>query len=53
MEVIPPGLDIESRLAALQAQNQRAPDQLGRDAFLQLLVSQLSHQDPLSPINDQ
>ena len=25
------------------------PDALGRDAFLQLLTTQLSHQDPLQP----
>jgi flagellar basal-body rod modification protein FlgD len=28
-------------------------DQLGRDAFLQLLVAQLRYQDPLSPTNPQ
>jgi len=27
--------------------------QLGRDQFLQLLVAQLTHQDPLEPIKDQ
>jgi flagellar basal-body rod modification protein FlgD len=53
MEVIPTGLDIEGRLAALQAENARAPDQLGREAFLQLLIAQLSHQDPLEPMKDQ
>jgi len=36
MDFIPTGLDIESRLAALQAENQTAPDQLGREAFLEL-----------------
>jgi flagellar basal-body rod modification protein FlgD len=29
-----------------------ATDQLGRDAFLQLLTTQLSHQDPLAPQAD-
>jgi flagellar basal-body rod modification protein FlgD len=29
-----------------------APDQLGRDAFLQLLTTQLAHQDPLQPQAD-
>jgi flagellar basal-body rod modification protein FlgD len=53
MELIPTGLDIESRLAALQAENQGAPDQLGREAFLELLISQLANQDPLSPMKDQ
>jgi flagellar basal-body rod modification protein FlgD len=53
MEIIPTGFDIESRLAALQAENERAPDQLGREAFLELLISQLSHQDPLEPMKDQ
>lgn len=27
-------------------------DQLGRDAFLKLLVTQLQHQDPTSPMAD-
>ena len=26
---------------------------LGRDSFLKLLVTQLSHQDPMSPVNDK
>jgi flagellar basal-body rod modification protein FlgD len=30
----------------------RATDALGRDAFLQLLTTQLSHQDPLQPQGD-
>lgn len=29
-----------------------ASDELGKDAFLKLLVAQLSNQDPLSPMND-
>ncbi|TCO79945.1 flagellar hook capping FlgD N-terminal domain-containing protein [Marinisporobacter balticus] len=28
-------------------------DTLGKDAFLQLLVTQLSHQDPLNPVEDK
>lgn len=30
----------------------KADDQLGRDAFLQLLTTQLAHQDPLEPQAD-
>ena len=30
----------------------KASDQLGRDAFLQLLTTQLAHQDPLEPQAD-
>ena len=30
----------------------KATDALGRDAFLQLLTTQLSHQDPLQPQGD-
>jgi flagellar basal-body rod modification protein FlgD len=30
----------------------RATDALGRDAFLQLLTTQLAHQDPLQPQGD-
>jgi flagellar basal-body rod modification protein FlgD len=30
----------------------RSDDGLGRDAFLQLLVTQLQHQDPTSPMDD-
>lgn len=49
---IPGSLSIDNRLAALAAENQRAPGQLGREAFLDLLVSQLANQDPLSPLQD-
>src|SRR5690554_352678 len=28
-------------------------DAMGKDAFLQLLVNQLRHQDPLSPVDDK
>jgi flagellar basal-body rod modification protein FlgD len=30
----------------------KAPDTLGRDAFLNLLVTQLQHQDPTQPMAD-
>jgi len=49
---IPGALSIENRLASLQAEEQTAPDELGRQAFLDLLVSQLSNQDPLAPLQD-
>ena len=32
--------------------NRLSSDALGRDAFLQLLTTQLSHQDPLQPQGD-
>jgi flagellar basal-body rod modification protein FlgD len=34
------------------ASTQSAPDPLGRNAFLNLLVTQLQHQDPLQPQAD-
>jgi flagellar basal-body rod modification protein FlgD len=38
--------------AAAPASSTAAPDPLGRDAFLNLLVTQLQHQDPLQPQAD-
>lgn len=32
--------------------SETAPDVVGKDAFLQLLVAQLAHQDPLSPMDN-
>jgi flagellar basal-body rod modification protein FlgD len=52
MDLVPPGFDIESRLAALQSEQQHAPGELGREAFLELLIGQLTNQDPLSPMQD-
>jgi flagellar basal-body rod modification protein FlgD len=49
---IPSSLSIDNRLAALNADHTRANDQLGRDSFLNLLVTQLENQDPLSPLQD-
>jgi flagellar basal-body rod modification protein FlgD len=49
---IPASLDIVSRLAARESEGQSAPGELGRDAFLELLVNQLTNQDPLSPLQD-
>jgi flagellar basal-body rod modification protein FlgD len=40
--------DAASGLAAATAQNQA----LGKDAFMKLLVAQISHQDPLKPMDD-
>lgn len=49
---IPDALSIENRLAAMEAASQSERGELGRDAFLELLVSQLANQDPLSPLKD-
>lgn len=38
--------------AAAGASTTAKPDPLGRDAFLNLLVTQLQHQDPLQPQAD-
>ena len=38
--------------AAETPKNRLSSDALGRDAFLQLLTTQLAHQDPLQPQGD-
>lgn len=38
--------------ASTQSTQPRKDDGLGRDAFLQLLVTQMSHQNPLQPQED-
>ena len=38
--------------AADTQKNRLSSDALGRDAFLQLLTTQLAHQDPLQPQSD-
>ena len=38
--------------AATTTTTDRAKEQLGRDAFMQLLTTQLAHQDPLKPQDD-
>ena len=32
---------------------QRDPSALGKDEFLKLLITQLKHQDPISPVDDK
>jgi len=49
---IPDSFDIVNRLAERDAAQARAPNELGRETFLELLVAQLSNQDPLSPLQD-
>lgn len=49
---IPSEYLIGNRLATQAAANAGRTDALGRDAFMKLLVSQLSNQDPLSPLQD-
>ena len=46
-------VDASAGTAAAAASSSSTPtDGLGRDAFLQLLVTQLTHQDPLQPQDD-
>jgi flagellar basal-body rod modification protein FlgD len=52
METIPVAFQIERRLAERAAAETRPQGELGREAFLQLLISQLANQDPLSPVQD-
>lgn len=44
--------DPASTGAAADAANTRTAGALGKDAFLQLLVTQLQHQDPMKPQAD-
>ena len=50
---IPTGISIDNRLAALAAEKQTPHGEMGRDAFMTLLVNQLSNQNPLEPMKDQ
>lgn len=43
---------VSSATATTTATTRTANDELGKDAFLQLLVAQLQHQDPLNPSED-
>lgn len=36
-----------------QREGQRDPSALGKDQFLQLLITQLRHQDPINPVEDK
>jgi flagellar basal-body rod modification protein FlgD len=49
---IPIGTSIDERLAAIAAENRVEHGELGRDAFMKLLVNQLANQDPLEPLTD-
>lgn len=40
-------------VAATSTQKNTANDMIGKDAFFKLLVTQLRHQDPLSPMDDR
>jgi flagellar basal-body rod modification protein FlgD len=51
MTVIPP-TSSSTPAANTQAKNSNAGI-LGKDDFLKLFVAQLSHQDPMNPMNDQ
>jgi flagellar basal-body rod modification protein FlgD len=52
MEIIPSDFQIQNRMAARDAIENPEEGQLGRNAFLQLLLTQLENQDPLSPMQD-
>jgi flagellar basal-body rod modification protein FlgD len=44
---------VNNKLAPMTS-NQNTPENtLGKDAFLQILVSQLKHQDPMEPVKDR
>jgi len=49
---IPTQYQIQNRLADRAAADGAAPGQLDRDAFLNLLITQLENQDPMSPLQD-
>lgn len=42
-----------AKAAAQHAKPVKANDMMGKDAFLQLLVTQLRYQDPLAPMDDK
>lgn len=44
---------LDSSLYSLPQQEKRQPNKIGKDEFLQLLVVQLKHQDPLDPMKDE
>jgi flagellar basal-body rod modification protein FlgD len=52
MELIPTDYQIQNRLAARATADGANPGQLDRDAFLNLLITQLENQDPMSPLQD-
>jgi len=52
MDAIPSDFLIQNRLAQQQSADQVAQGQLDRNAFLNLLLTQLENQDPLSPMQD-
>ena len=52
MSTTPIGQSTQTQNNAELSTNTQATDGLGRDAFLQLLVTQLQHQDPTQPQAD-
>ena len=52
MELQPVGSG-ETEAGATGATSLTDRSELGQDAFLKLLVTQLQHQDPLNPLDDQ
>ncbi|KYZ77289.1 hypothetical protein AXX12_03940 [Anaerosporomusa subterranea] len=46
------GITTKQTQTSTDTTNKSANDELGKDAFLKLLITQLSNQDPLSPTND-
>jgi len=45
-------INAASDATAPQTTGQERDDKMGQDAFLQLLTTQLAHQDPLEPVAD-
>lgn len=53
MAIVGDSTAVQTRYSASEtAQKTKANDDLGKDAFLKLLITQLSNQDPLSPMDD-
>lgn len=52
MDAIPSDFLFQNRLARQQAADAASQGELDRNAFLQLLLTQLENQDPLSPLQD-
>ena len=48
-----PGISADDGLSSLAGANPFGTQELDRDAFMRLLVTQLEHQDPLEPVQNE